>query len=274
MLTPEQIGRFHLQWKPSEVHREWPQLWNKHYRVRVEGETFIKLNKRKRRLRFVSLRRLYLEYIPRNVYMSALNLLMPERVGDKRASVGAYPIGGEYVIDIDSYLNYKKHTHRTTEARICEGCLENSKQLTERFIDEVRENYRNLRIVFSGKNGFHIHVLDFDLKDWVRYDEKNPLCSHESARFRYSTILNDIVGRFDIHHFVLSSDVLRVITFPESLNGETGLVCSYLGDPSEFSGLKVNEILERAKSAKGRMTGINFVSLNRLSVTPRQRIYK
>jgi hypothetical protein len=34
--------------------------------------------------------------------------MIPERVADKRASVGAYLIGGEYVIDIDPYLNNKK----------------------------------------------------------------------------------------------------------------------------------------------------------------------
>lgn len=40
--------------------------------------------------------------------MSVLNWLMLERVAEKRASAYAYPIGGEYVIDIDYYLNYKK----------------------------------------------------------------------------------------------------------------------------------------------------------------------
>jgi len=76
-------------------------------------------------------------------------------------------------------------------------------------------------------------------------------------------------GGFDIHHFILSSDVLRVITFPESLNGETGLICSYLGGANEFSGLNVYEILESAKAAKGSNSGINFVSLDRLRVAPR-----
>jgi DNA primase catalytic subunit len=181
VLTPEQIGRFYLQWEPSEVHKDWPQLWNKHYRIRAQGDTFIKLNKHRSRLGFESLRRLCTEYAPRNVYMSALNWLMPERVGNKISSVGAYPIGGEYVFDIDSYLNYKKHNHRTTEDRVCEGCLENSKQLTEKFIDEIKTNYSDVRAVFSGKAGFHIHVLDFHLRDWVRYDERNPLKSHETA---------------------------------------------------------------------------------------------
>ncbi|MGD0805447.1 MAG: hypothetical protein ABSA11_15415 [Candidatus Bathyarchaeia archaeon] len=263
MLTPEQIGRFYRQWRPSDVHRSWPQLWNKHYRIRVQDDIFIKLNKHRSRLGFDSLRRLCLEYAPGNIYMSVLNWMMPERVGDKRASVGAYPIGGEYVIDIDSYLNYKKHNHHTEDG-VCEGCLEGSKQLTERFIDEVKQNYSDLRIVFSGKSGFHIHVLDFEVRDWVRYDERYPLRSHAAARFMYSTILNDSVKGFDRHHFILSSDVLRVITFPESLNGETGLVCSHLGGAIEFNSLKVYEILEGAKSAKGLTSGFNFVSADKI----------
>lgn len=269
MLTPEQIQRFYLQWTPSEIHSSWPSLWRKQFKIRTVGDTFISLNKKRSRLAFSSLRRFCLEYAPRNVYMSALNWVMPERVADKRASVGAYPIGGEYVVDIDSYLNYHKHNHRTTEDRICEGCLENSKQLAERFIDEIRENYRDIRIVFSGRSGFHIHVLDFDLRDWARYDERQPLRSHEVARFRYTTILNESVKGFDIPHFVLSSDVLRVITFPESLNGETGLVCSCLGNPAEFRDLKVYEILEQARVSKGVIQWVNFVSADKLRVAPK-----
>jgi hypothetical protein len=60
----------------------------------------------------------------------------------------------------------------------------------------------------------------------------------------------------------------RVITFPESLNGETGLVCSYLGNPVEFCNLKVYEILEQARRSKGITHGVNFVSADRLRVAP------
>ena len=271
MLTPEQIRRFYLQWVSSDVHNTWPNLWNKQFKIRTLGETFISLNKHRNRLAFSSLRRLCYEYAPRSVYMSVLNWQMPERVAEKRASVMAYPIGGEYVVDIDSYLNYKKHNHRTTEEGVCEGCIENSKQLTERLLDKIGENYRDIRIVFSGKSGFHIHVLDFELRDWARYDEKHPLKSHEVARFRYTKHLNGSVGGFDRHHFILSCDVMRVITFPESLNGETGLVCSYLGDPAEFCDLKVYDILDQARASKGITHGVNFVSADRLRVAPRMK---
>ena len=53
------------------------------------------------------------------------------------------------------------------------------------------------------------------------------------------------------------------------MNGETGLVCSYLDGGNEFSGMKVYKILEVAKIGKGRTSGINFVSADRLQETPR-----
>ena len=88
------------------------------------------------------------------------------------------------------------------------------------------------------------------------------------ARFRYTKQLNNSVGGFDRHHFILSSDVMRVITFPESLNGETGLVCSILGNPTEFCDLKVHDILEQARASKGVTHGVSFVSADRLRVAP------
>ena len=187
---------------------------------------------------------------------------MPERVADKEASAGAYPIGGEYVIDVDSYLNHNPHDHRLTSEGVCKGCLDDSKELTQRYIDKVAENYRDIRVVFSGKSGFHIHVLDFDLTDWTFYSDENPLKSHEVARVTFTKYLQDSVGGFDKHHFIVSSDTQRVITFPESLNGETGLVCSSLGDPADFGGLEVSEVLEEARGARWLLNGADFVTLN------------
>jgi hypothetical protein len=64
---------------------------------------------------------------------------------------------------------------------------------------------------------------------------------------------------------------MRVITFPESLNGETGLVCSYLGSPAEFRDFEVYEILEQARGSKGVTHGVNFVSADRLGVVHRMK---
>ena len=68
-------------------------------------------------LSFQSLKRYSTRFAPVNLYMSALNWLMPERVADKPSSGVAYPTGGEYVVDVDSYLSYRKHNHRLVDAR-------------------------------------------------------------------------------------------------------------------------------------------------------------
>ena len=81
--------------------------------------------------------------------MSDMNWLMPERVGIKMASRRAYPVGGEYVLDIDSYLSYAPHGHSTEPEGFCYGCLGNIKELTERALDSISENYYDVRVVFN-----------------------------------------------------------------------------------------------------------------------------
>jgi hypothetical protein len=263
MLTPEQIGRFYLTWKEPESLKSWSSIWRKQFKMRTcEGE-FLKLNRIRSRLCFTKLRDLSIQYAPRNLYMSALNWLMPERVACKKASSVAYPVGGEYVVDIDSYMNHHPHDHRLVDG-VCEGCLRDSRDLTAMFLDRIEENYRDIRVVFSGKSGFHIHVLDFDVRDWTYYSEAHPLKSYEVARVTYTSYLQEQVGGFDHHHFVLSSDTQRVITVPESLNGETGLICSYLGNLKEFQDTKISDVLEMTGTAKGVVAGMNFVTANRL----------
>jgi hypothetical protein len=269
VLSPEQISRFYAGWEGAPG---WPKLWAKQFRIRTSGNTFITLNRKRRRLNFNSLHGFCVEYAPVNVYMSVINWLMPDRVSDKHSSRAAHPTGGEYVVDVDSYLGYRKHSH-VLIGGVCEGCLENSKRLTERLLDRIEENYRDVRVVFSGKSGFHIHVLDFDVQDWTFYCEEDPLRSHEVARFKYTKHVSEAVkGGFDRPHFILSSDVLRIITVPDSLNGETGLTCTLLGSPFDFRELTVHEIVEMASSARGRTIGANWVSLNKVQGPRRQLV--
>jgi hypothetical protein len=49
-------------------------------------------------------------------------------------------MGGEYVLDLDSYLSYTPHGHKTEPEGFCYGCLEHVKELTERAMDNVAEN--------------------------------------------------------------------------------------------------------------------------------------
>ena len=71
-------------------------------------------------LSFQSIKRYSVRFAPVNLYVSALNWLMPERVTGKGKEKHAYPIGGEYVVEVDHCLNYLPRSHRTVEEG--EGC--------------------------------------------------------------------------------------------------------------------------------------------------------
>ena len=127
--------------------------------------------------------------------------------------------------------------------------LEYAREITLSYLDKIRENYRDLRIVFSGTKGFHIHVLNWHHEDWAKLDERNILKSHEVARFRYTKYLQQTVVGFDKYHFAVSSDVMRVITFPESLNAKKGMICKHI-PIKEFEDLDLHSLVMSASAQR------------------------
>jgi hypothetical protein len=162
-------------------------------------------------------------------------------------------------------LNYHPHRHHTTEDGICKGCLGHAKELTEDVLDIVTRYYTDIHLVFSGRDGFHIHVFDFKVRDWTYYDLGDSLKSHEIARIEFTKLLcKGCPKAFDKHHFVVSNDICRVVTFPESINVETGLTCSYLGSPDEFRSMGIDAIVDKAKRAKEYTVGLNWTVASEL----------
>jgi len=45
-------------------------------------------------------------------YASVMEYLRPEKVLSKDRTLKAYPVEGEFCIDVDAYINYHKHRHR------------------------------------------------------------------------------------------------------------------------------------------------------------------
>jgi hypothetical protein len=85
------------------------------------------------------------------------------------------------------------------------------------------------------------------------------LKSQEIARIEFTKLLCKGCPKvFDKHHFVISNDVCRVVTFPGSINGETGLTCSYLGSPGEFKDMKIDTIVNKARRSKEYTIGLNW----------------
>ena len=112
-------------------------------------------------------------------------------------------------------------------------------------------------------------MFDFNVEDWTHRDPRNMIKSHEVARFKYTGYLSNLVPKaFDESHFTLSVDPMRVMSVPDSLNGLTGVSCSYLGDSREFKRLSVEEILRKAKGAKAAISGLNWASAGSLEIRP------
>ena len=203
----------------------WSLISKKQIKIRTNDKRFISLNKIRSRLNSRSLTRYLIHYAPINVYASILDWSMPERVGEKSKANRAYPIRGDYVVDIDVPQLWRPWNGYSTNNIYSTG-LQLAYDKTTGILDKIRENYNDIQIVFSGKRGFHIHVRDFNLRDWTHYDLRNPIKSHEVARYIYTLHLQTAIGKFNRYHFILSTDPMRVMTIPNTLNGKTGLVCS------------------------------------------------
>ena len=229
------------------------------------------LNRLRPRYGFRSLKKALIHYAPANIYMSALNWLMPERVGKKAKGNHAYPVGGEYVVDIDANMFWRPHSHFKSREGVCIGCLRLAYDNTYVLVDKILENYDDVRLVFSGKRGFHIHVLDFNLRDWTRYNERNPIKSHEVAGLKYTRHLKAGCGGFDRHHYTLSVDPMRVISLPESLNARTGLICRYIGGPREFEELHLTNLV-RESSANRFFYSNKFSFMNQIEAHPEPHV--
>ncbi len=174
---------------------------------------------------------------------------MPERVSEKSKANHAYPIRGDYVVDIDVPQLWRPWNGYATNNIHSPG-LQIAYDKTVAILDKIRENYNDIKIVFSGKRGFHVHVSDFEIRDWTHYDTSNPIKSHEVARYIYTHYLQNAIGRFSRYHFILSSDPLRIMTVPNTLNGKTGLVCFDVGTPSDFEALTLEKVVQSSDARK------------------------
>lgn len=216
MLTPEEIGSFYLDHKHNV-----PGFWNlsrKHFRVSLRDGRFVKLNSFENRLNEKDLRFYCYKLRPMHVYFSVLNWLFPERIGKKYKARYCVPVNGEYVIDVDSYLVAYRHKHHVDDHWfVCEGCLEISKLLTLHLCDVISKYYSKLAVVFSGCQGFHVHVMDLNYFDWVYYRWDDPIWAHAAARFKFTRLLQKQTNVFDRAHFTVSVDPMRVVTVPNTV---------------------------------------------------------
>lgn len=246
MLSDAEIGQWYLE-NGVRVPRIWI-LGKKHFRFCMRDGHFVKLNHFKNSLTANDLQFYCWRFRPIHVYFSVLNWQFPERVSKKCMAPCSVPLNGEYVIDVDSHLMLFKHEHKVDDHwLVCEHCLGMAKTLTLQLCDIVKKYYSKVAVVFSGCAGFHVHVMDFNYWDWVQYHWHDPIWAHAAARHKFTRLLQKQTRVFDKAHFTVSVDPMRIVTVPNTVNGKTGLRCSFVGTPTDLELLSIPEMLERSK---------------------------
>jgi DNA-binding transcriptional ArsR family regulator len=217
MLSNEQIQAYYVTY-PPKIPVHWT-LGRRHFRVVLRDGRFVKLNHFQNRLTEKDLKYYCWKLKPIHVYFSVLNWLFPERIGKKYKARYCVPLNGEYVVDVDAYLMSFAHKHKVDDHwYVCPQCLEMSRRLTLHLCEIMKKYYSNMAVVFSGCQGFHVHVMDFDYHDWAPYREEDPIWCHHASRFKFTKLLQKQTHVFDRAHFTVSVDPMRVVTVPNTVN--------------------------------------------------------
>jgi hypothetical protein len=82
----------------------------------------------------------------------------------------------------------------------------------------------------------------------VPYREKDPIWCHAASRFKFTKLLQKQTHVFDRAHFTVSVDPMRVVTVPNTVNGKTGLICTFIGSPRDLERLTISELLDLSKT--------------------------
>lgn len=156
------------------------------------------------------LRDYLLQYLPEGAYYDRNLYAEP---GSKQK------IGQELAFDLDpENINCPYHGDIEKKMRKNQGlsfCMYEYKAIrryTAQLYQELKENYTDLRIVYSGR-GFHIHIMD---------KETNFLSTKERKK-----IAQQIGKRYPIDEWVTQGET-RLIRLPHSLHGMVSRICTQL----------------------------------------------
>lgn len=144
-----------------------------------------------------------LSWPPLRVFWSTMKWLSPKDLYNEKSN--DYCLGGPIVFDIDcSKIHYPC---KITDEGICEEGVELAHKEAKKLVDFLKkENYEEVRTVFSGRRGFHVYV--FDTK-----------CEGKKYKEERIELLDKIKREGIKADYSVTSDIKRVIGFPTSLHG-------------------------------------------------------
>lgn len=171
-----------------------------------------------------TLRRWLLRFVPAHAYFTTSRWLDPQRLGPRelRGTRAGYRIAHNVFLGQELYFDLDVPDD-----------LAAAKDHALRLLDFLRgEGLRELRLVYSGNKGFHVHAYDFEtrFRTDLPEDPREREGAAQSARI-------DLVERLiaaDVPIDVdITMDTRRILRLPGTVHGKTFNICE-LVDPAEL----------------------------------------
>jgi hypothetical protein len=211
---------------PRFIRLRWRQ-------IRVETPSgFIKIRDRITSLN--KLRRTILNFKepPLRVYMSQLEWLTPDEIGAK--DLRDICLGTDFLVfDVDGTNLHSQHF--IYKNGLCRECIQQTKEETIHLAEylETKFGYSNFFVVFSGRKGFHLYVLDYGR---IRTDQKFVEYKEQERRRKIVERIKKAGISIDENTTI---DTRRVIGIPSTLHSFTGLPLYAIGDIKKLERFRI-----------------------------------
>jgi hypothetical protein len=158
-------------------------------------------------------------------YASLARYLFPERVGPIYRLHRAYPIATDFGIDVDGYMACLP-LRRLVRASFFEDEVEHARLLALEALGAVRQNYSEVKAVFTGRRGYQLWIFDFDWRDWVQREPRtlrDTVWLMALGKARYARVVAAQLSWLDEAHLEVMEDLTRLFALPGTVDRRTGL---------------------------------------------------
>lgn len=196
----------------------------RHFRV----EIFSRGKRRFERLKDVfynqdALKKRLIKIVPKNAYFTPVKWLNPIYVSKTRGILDVL-LSSPLFFDIDY-----KHLNPPT----FENALLTTGELCDYLFDEYGK--KSDKIIFSGRQGFHVHYNNWDDKIILKESPENRIINFIKKR---KTIVNELHKKNIFVDPTVTTDPYRIIKISHTLHGDTGLIASPVNNIKCFTPLK------------------------------------
>jgi DNA primase catalytic subunit len=174
-----------------------------------------------------TLRRWLTKFAPAHVYYSTGRWLDPQNLGPKELGPGSPGYQFAYNVFLSQELYFDIDVPDD---------LDEAKRWTTKLRESLEREYgfRDVLLVYSGNKGFHLHVYDFDLADWVREISPHPAVRESQTQEVKAEMVNHLMDLGLVFDADVTVDTRRILRLPGTVHGKTFNICQIVDDIDTF----------------------------------------